>query len=124
MSLRRAFTRSLLLVAALPVLATATVLPHAKLKSSLPAAGSTVSAPKELRLTFSEKVELKIAKVTLLRGTEEMAALGDVSADAQTPETVLVPVTKPLVAGSYTVKYRVAGPDGHPMGGSFVFSVK
>lgn len=121
---RHAFTRSLLLVTALPALAVAAVLPHAKLKSSLPAAGSTVSAPKELRLTFSEKIELKISKVTLLRGTEEVAALGDMSADAQAPEMVLLPVTKPLVAGSYTVKYRVAGPDGHPMGGSFVFSVK
>lgn len=124
MSLRRTFIRSLLLGAALPVAAIAAVLPHAKLKSSLPSAGTTVTAPKELRLTFSEKVELKIAKVTLLRGTEEVAVLGDVAADAQAPETVVIPVMKPLAAGSYTVKYRVAGSDGHPMGGSYVFSVK
>jgi methionine-rich copper-binding protein CopC len=124
MSLRRTFIRSLLLGAALPVAAIAAVLPHAKLKSSLPSAGTTVAAPKELRLTFSEKIEIKIAKITLLRGIEELAALGDVAADAQAPETVVIPVTKPLAAGSYTVKYRVAGPDGHPMGGSYVFSVK
>ncbi|HCT56309.1 MAG TPA: copper resistance protein CopC [Gemmatimonas aurantiaca] len=124
MSLRRTFIRSLLLGAALPVAAIAAVLPHAKLKSSLPSAGTTVAAPKELRLTFSEKIEIKIAKITLLRGTEELAALGDVAADSQATETVVIPVTKPLAAGSYTVKYRVAGPDGHPMGGSYVFSVK
>ncbi len=62
--------------------------------------------------------------MSLLRGTEDLAVLGEVAADAQAPETVIVPVTKPLAAGSYTVKYRVAGPDGHPMGGSYVFSVK
>ncbi len=124
MLLRRTFSRSLMLVAALPLAAIAAVMPHAKLKSSLPGAGSTVAAPKELRLTFSEKIELKIPKVTLLRGTEEVAALGDIAADAQAPETVIIPVTKSLAAGSYTVKYRVAGPDGHPMGGSYVFSVK
>ena len=33
------------------------------------------------------------------------------------------PVTKQLVAGSSTVKYRVAGPDGHPMGESFTHNV-
>lgn len=124
MPLPQSFMRSLLLVAALPFIATAAVLPHAKLKSSLPGAGSTVSAPKELHLTFSEKVEIKIAKVTLLRGTEEVTALGDVAADTKAPETVVIPVTKPLAAGAYTVKYRVAGADGHPMGGSFAFSVK
>lgn len=124
MSARRSFVRAVASVAALPLVAFASALPHAKLKSSLPSAGTTVTAPKELRLTFSEKVELKIAKVTLLRGTEEVAVLGDVAADAQAPETVVIPVMKPLAAGSYTVKYRVAGSDGHPMGGSYVFSVK
>jgi methionine-rich copper-binding protein CopC len=121
---RHSVTRSLLLIAALPFLAAAAVLPHAKLKSSRPSAGSTVSAPTELHLTFSEKIEIKIAKVTLLRGTEEVAALGEVAADTKAPEAVVIPVTKPLAAGAYTVKYRVAGPDGHPMGGSFAFSVK
>jgi methionine-rich copper-binding protein CopC len=120
----RTVLRSLALVAILPIVALAAVLPHAKLKSALPSGGSTVAAPKELRLTFSEKVEVKIAKITLLRGTEEVAALGAVSADTQAPETVVVPVTQPLAAGAYTVKYRVAGPDGHPMGGSYSFSVK
>ncbi|MCU0616676.1 MAG: copper homeostasis periplasmic binding protein CopC [Gemmatimonadaceae bacterium] len=124
MNNRRTIVRSLLLVAALPALAIAAALPHAKLESALPGAGSTVAAPKELRLTFSEKIEVKIAKITLLRGTEEIAALGTIAADATAPETVIVPVTQPLAAGSYTVKYRVAGPDGHPMGGSYAFSVK
>lgn len=124
MSLRRALVRSLLGIAALPVIAVAAALPHAKLKSSLPAAGTSVAPPKELRLVFNDKIELKMSKVTLLRGTTEVAALGDLAADAQAPEAVIVPVTTALAAGAYTVKYRVAGPDGHPMGGSFVFSVK
>lgn len=124
MNFRRTISRSMMLMAVVPMVAIAAVVPHAKLKSSMPGAGSTVTAPKELRLTFSEKIEVKIAKVTLLRGTEEVAVLGEIDADAKAPETVIVPVTKSLATGSYTVKYRVAGPDGHPMGGSYSFSVK
>lgn len=124
MNFRRTISRSMMLMAVLPMVAIAAVIPHAKLKSSMPGAGSTVTAPKELRLTFSEKIEVKIAKVTLLRGTEEVAVLGEIDADAKAPETVIVPVTKSLATGSYTVMYRVAGPDGHPMGGSYSFSVK
>ncbi|GAB1341679.1 copper homeostasis periplasmic binding protein CopC [Gemmatimonas sp.] len=124
MSARRTILSAVAVVAALPYVAFASVFPHAKLKSSLPAAGSSVPAPKELRLTFSEKIELKIARITLVRGTEDVAALGEVTAEPQAPETMVVPVTKSLAPGAYTVKYRVAGPDGHPMGGSFTFSVK
>jgi copper resistance protein C len=124
MSFPRSALRSLVLLAALPPLAVAAGRMHAKLTSARPAAGTTVAAPTELRLTFSERIELKIAKIALLRGTEAVAVLGAVAADAQTPETVVVPITMPLATGSYTVKYRVAGPDGHPMGGSYTFSVK
>ncbi|MCK3828239.1 hypothetical protein E3O56_22800 [Pseudomonas sp. W2Aug9] len=53
-------------VALLASLATATsVFAHAHLKSETPAADSTVSAPQELRLVFSEGVEAKFTKVTI-----------------------------------------------------------
>lgn len=107
-------------VLAMPELALA----HAKLVSSFPAANKTVSeAPRELRLTFSEKPELAVSRVTLLAGGRDTVATGKVGADAKAAETLVVPVTGALAPGSYTVRYRVAGKDGHPIGGSYVFTV-
>ncbi|MCA0376053.1 MAG: copper resistance protein CopC [Gemmatimonadetes bacterium] len=98
------------------------LLPHAKLKSSLPAAGASVAAPKELRLTFSEGLELKMSRVSLWQGTTDTHALGELTADGG--ETLVARVVKPLAKGTYTVKFTVAGEDGHPMSGSFTFMIQ
>ena len=99
-------------------------LAHAKLKSSLPAANATVSdAPHELRLTFTEKPELAVSKVILLADGKDTIPLGKLAADAKSAETVVAPVSGHLGAGRYTVQYRVAGRDGHPIRGSFAFTV-
>lgn len=124
MSHTRTMVRTVAMLAGIPAVVSASAFMHAKLRSAIPAAGSTVDAPKELRLTFSEKIELKVAKITLLHGSEDGASLGPITAESNAPETVIIPVTKPLTAGSYTVKYRVSGPDGHPMGGAYSFRVK
>lgn len=42
---------------------------HAHLKSETPAADTTVSAPKELRLVFSEGVEAQFTQVKISTGT-------------------------------------------------------
>jgi len=95
---------------------------HAVLRSSVPTAGASVPvAPTALRLTFSEKIDLPMARVTLLARGRDTIPTGTLTAEAGT--TVLVPVARTLAPGSYTVKFRVAGSDGHPMGGSFTFSV-
>ncbi len=95
---------------------------HAVLRSSVPTAGASVPvAPAALTLTFSEKIDLPMARVTLLARGRDTIPTGVLS--AETGATVMVPVGRTLAPGSYTVKYRVAGSDGHPMGGSFTFSV-
>lgn len=105
-----------------PMSVTLRILPHAKLKSSLPAAGASVAAPKELRLTFSEGLELKMSRVSLWQGTTDTHALGELTADGG--ETLVARVVKPLAKGAYTVKFTVAGEDGHPMSGSFTFMIQ
>jgi len=95
---------------------------HAVLRSSIPAAGASVPvAPAALTLTFSEKIDLPMARVTLLARGRDTIPTGTLTSESGA--TVLVPVARMLVPGSYTVKYRVAGSDGHPMGGSFTFTV-
>ena len=97
---------------------------HAVLRSSAPSAGATVAqSPRELRLTFSEAIELPFTRITVLAGGRDTVVMGRVAHDSSANQVVVVPVTSALKPGSYTVKYRVAGHDGHPMGGSYVFTV-
>ncbi len=95
---------------------------HAVLRSSVPAAGASVPvAPTALSLTFSEKIDLPLARVTILARGRDTIPTGTFT--SENGATVMVPVVRLLAPGSYTVKYRVAGSDGHPMGGSFTFTV-
>lgn len=95
-------------------------LAHDALLSSNPQDGAKLgSAPKEIKLTFSEAP---------LQGTAKIIA---VTSDAQpvtldTPETngkiVTVPWTT-QAAGTYGIKWRVVSSDGHPIDGSFAFQI-
>ena len=123
----RILTRRTLAVATTMLVASTIARPaygliHAVLRSSVPAAGASVPVPPTaLRLTFSEKIDLPMARVTLLVGGRDTIPTGALTAESGA--TVLVPVARTLAPGSYTVKFRVAGSDGHPMGGSFTFTV-
>ncbi len=97
---------------------------HAVLRSSAPSAGATVAeSPRELRLTFSEAIEMPFTRVTVLAGGRDTVVTGRIAHDSSAHQILVVPITTSLKPGSYTVKYRVAGHDGHPMGGSYVFTV-
>lgn len=97
---------------------------HASLKSSNPAAGATVAtAPKEISLTFNEKVEEAFSAVTLVDGAGKRVATSKAKADAGNPAILHVQVP-PLRAGAYAVSWAVAGHDGHRRKGEFKFTVK
>ena len=51
-------------------------------------------------------------------------ATGRLVAVRDSAETVVVPLSATLGPGSYTVRYRVVGRDGHPIAGSFAFTVE
>lgn len=108
---------SLLLVsaAALPAIA------HAELESTNPADGSSISAPPEnVVLTFGEELVPETVNV----------AISDASGplDGVTPRTDGAVVTVPWPAevgdGDYTVAFRVVSQDGHPVEGTFAFTVE
>lgn len=97
---------------------------HASLKSSIPAAGATVAtAPKEISLTFNEKVEEAFSTVTLADGQGKPVASGKAKVDAGNP-AILRMQAPPMSAGAYTVTWAVAGHDGHRRKGAFKFTVK
>lgn len=97
---------------------------HASLKSSIPAAGATVArAPKEISLTFNEKVEEAFSTVTLADGHGKPVASSKAKVDAGNP-AILRMQAPALSAGAYTVSWAVAGHDGHRRKGAFTFTVK
>ena len=97
---------------------------HASLKSSNPEAGATLAAaPKEIALTFNEKVEEAFSTITLADGEGKAVAADKAKVDAANP-AILRLVAPTLAAGSYTVTWAVAGHDGHRRKGEFKFTVK
>lgn len=115
--------RTLGRVVGLLALTPALALAHGRLLSSTPVAnGRVAAAPREVTLTFNEPVELAVSRVQLL-GADGRAiplakpALGDAG------RTLRASVPTTLAVGVYTVSWRVAGRDGHPVAGTFRFTV-
>jgi len=106
------------------VLASPFAAAHANLKESSPEAGAQLqAAPKEIALTFNEKIEEAFSTVTVADATGKPAATAKAVVDAANPAIVRLALPS-LPAGAYTVSWAVAGHDGHRRKGSFVFTVK
>ena len=95
---------------------------HAHLKSELPAADATVSAPKELHLVFSEGVEAQFTQVKVSNGTAAVAIKSIVTAPGD-KKTLIVTPEKPLTAGTYKVEWHAVSVDTHKSDGAYGFTV-
>jgi copper resistance protein C len=104
-------------------LATTQAFAHAQLEKATPPVGGTVSPPSEIRLEFSEGVELKFTKVTLT-GPGGAAALGAARTEAGNQAVLIVPISKSLSAGVYRVHWQAVSVDTHHTQGTFEFTVK
>jgi copper transport protein len=96
---------------------------HARLTRSDPAAKAQLSVvPSIIRLWFSEAPELALSSITLKDSAGTVVPLGQV-----TPDTsklgLRATINGPLKPGRYTVTWRVAASDGHPLSGSYSFVV-
>jgi methionine-rich copper-binding protein CopC len=95
---------------------------HARLLTSVPAAESAVKrAPTELRLSFSERIELTFTKVTLTGGNRQEIELGSAVLDPRDNKVLVILIKVPLPPGSYTVNWSVVSADGHKSKGTFGF---
>lgn len=113
---RRVLLTAIALFAAIPFPAFA----HAELLSAAPAADSTVSAPTELRLEFSEELEPAFSKLVLKGSDEQELATGSV--DPENATVLLLPLDEPLIDGTYTIEWTAASKDGHKTTGTLVFT--
>ena len=92
---------------------------HTKLKSAVPADGSTVAtAPAAFTLAFSEPVRLTALSVQKDGGAEQKITGLPTAAAAE----ARIPAPK-LENGRYTLSYRLVGADGHVINGKISFTV-
>lgn len=119
----RAVARQLAIVAGIVILFPRLTWPHAELLRSQPAAGSVIeSVPRDVHIWFSEPVDAPSSTAIRVVDPEGTAVAADttVAADDRTELTTRLTAS---VVGSYTVHWRAISADGHPIDGTFVFSV-
>jgi copper resistance protein C len=102
-----------------------TPLVHLRLEKSEPAKGELLTAsPTAIRLWFSLPPELAVTVVKLANAEGKAIPLGAPKRASGAKEPVVVDVSQPLAAGSYTVSWKTSSRDGHPIRGDFQFSIK
>lgn len=106
-------------IGAVPVLSAPVAAAHSTVVETSPEADATLEqAPQEVRATFNEEISPEFAHLTvMLDGTDHAAGEPQVEG-----RDISVPVGE-LEPGTYTVGYRVVSADGHPVQGSWTFTL-
>ncbi|MFI1332668.1 copper resistance protein CopC [Streptomyces sp. NPDC020845] len=120
----RAAARILVLSAALvvPAAAAGQAAAHTGLDTSSPGANATLAGlPPRITLNFTDAMAEEYAKVAVTASDGTPVAAGRPRVDGR---TVTLPLKAGAPAGRYTVGYRVVSADGHPVSGSYPFTVK
>ncbi|MEO8621767.1 MAG: copper resistance CopC family protein, partial [bacterium] len=95
---------------------------HATLVKAEPGAGLRLDAcPARVWLLFSEDLEPSLARIAIV-GRDGRSTPLVVSGDPHDVHAVLAPM-QCLGAGAYRVTWRVVSADGHPVAGSYEFSI-
>jgi methionine-rich copper-binding protein CopC len=96
---------------------------HAKLVSVVPAADSTVAAPRMIQVHFDEAIEVKLSSLKLMVSDGMSIAVMSMN-DAKDPSTLSIMPNSALKPGVYTATWSVVTDDGHKETGTFKFTVK
>ncbi len=97
-------------------------LAHANLVSATPAAGGmAIPPPTELRLKFSEGIEIKFSNVKVIGPGDKAIETGPVKLDPADNTVLIVPLMTPLPDGKYTVVWQAVSVDGHKTKGNYSF---
>jgi copper transport protein len=122
---RHAMTRQLHLLLILLGLAVASLattgqaLAHAALTKTVPADGAVIaSAPSAFSLSFSEPVSPLVLRLIGPDGTSR-----PLTHFTLTDRTLAIAAPSALADGTHVLSWRVVSEDGHPVGGSVLFSV-
>jgi copper resistance protein C len=98
---------------------------HAQLRTAVPAVGGVIAAsPGEIRLGFSEGVEIKFSSITLTDARNSPVATESAVADPNDRKTLILKLRGTLSPGIYRVDWKAVSVDSHKTTGTFTFTVK
>lgn len=96
---------------------------HAHLTAADPAPNGSVSAPKAIRITFSQALTPKFSRFEVRDAKGRKVSIGPVAVDGSDNHVLAAQVPTALAPGSYTVKWRAVAGDAHAMTGQYRFRV-
>lgn len=95
---------------------------HMAVRKTTPEAGAVLSeSPREVRIWFTQSPDPAVSRLRL-EGANGPVALGGTTVQDDRSLTAALP--SKLEAGTYTVRWRAAGDDGHTQRGDFAFTVR
>lgn len=99
-------------------------LAHSYLLRSSPAYGEVLSsAPREIRLSFSDSIQPAPGIEAVSNATGRSILAGRTAIDPHNPRELALPLIRRLPEGDYTARWRVVSNDGHTEEGLLAFAV-
>ena len=97
---------------------------HPRLQSSNPAPGAVLkSAPKDIRMSFSEGLVPNFTGLELKASTGKLMLTGKPALAAGNSKMIIVPIGTRLAPGNYSVAWHAVSVDTHRVTGTFTFKV-
>ena len=113
--------RTLVAALVIALAAAGAVSAHMAYSKSMPAKDAKLNtSPDHLQVWFTQDPEPALSQISL-EGPDGEVSLGKTTVGDEKSLVAEVPAT--LAPGSYTVKWRSAGDDGHVLRGDFAFSI-
>lgn len=99
---------------------------HTELTAAYPAADTVHGSEiREIRLRYSTVVQVPLSTITVTGPRGPLPGLGQVdTVPGSAGREIRVALAAPLPTGDYTVEWTTAGPDSHPLRGSYAFRVE
>ena len=105
------------------ILATLPALAHSKPKTMTPDANSTVAAPAQVSVFFTEALEPKFSSLQLMDAQGAAVSTSKSVVDPKDAKHMTLALPK-LEPGTYRVHWVTAALDGHRMDGDYSFKVQ
>lgn len=120
--MRRAALALILGLAASPACGAA-ALAHAFLSSAVPPVGGAVTAPREIRITFTEPIEPAFSAIELADAGGRPVGTAPAAVDPANPAQLVLPLPS-LPPGRYKVSWHVVSVDTHRTEGQYGFEIR
>lgn len=98
-------------------------LAHPQLQVAEPAAGAVTTPPKQIRITFSERVIPKFSGIVIKDKAGRTVTIGKATTDPADKKRLVVPVMEDMAPGEYSVEWHAVSDDTHRIKGTYSFGV-